>query len=453
MKKSIYTTAILAIALASCQTKEITADFIQINRDTYTFTAEATDTLKVLVQAQPDWTCIPSNEWIGLEKRNDTLVVSVTPNEGSTNRTGTVTVKAGENEKYILIDQLFKCFNGRFVELTDLADVVCSRSCTYVCGLIAAEEKGYTIPVRINTATGEREHLDPVPLDRLVEISDDGQTIIFQTSGGAKSVIWKNGEITEPASPEGWRGSPQIYGLSADCSVMVGTCKNEENDTRPIKWVNGEPTELPVPEFGVDGEPTSYSIIARGCSGDGSVIFGVDWGGRPRGFMYWKNDELVFTGRDLAEVVVENGRTYYNTVVFQSHTFCASHNGEYIAAYFEDQTTGCHYPVVVNTETNEVQINRCLESARALTMGDDGTCFGGSPSTGGQFGHIFDMENGTEIPISQWFKDKYGITMEDNRFVYRTYNGIYFGVRSVETLFGPKMLSWYYVSEDYQPAE
>ena len=119
-----------------------------------------------------------------------------------------------------------------------------------------------------------------------------------------------------------------------------------------------------------------------------------------------------------------NVRVLMDTANAIKHTD-VSDNGEWIAAtYWEytqpyegDMPVRQGYPVRINTVTNQVEILKDFPNCAGMTVDSDGTLFGGSPYTAAMSHYVFDLENKTTIPQTDYILSKYG-----EKYVPEKYN-------------------------------
>ncbi len=118
---------------------------------------------------------------------------------------------------------------------------------------------------------------------------------------------------------------------------------------RPLKWTDGgTPEVLPVPELNFRNEPYVSGVMARGCSADGSVIYGSTWDNLDYGMLYWKDGKVDWVGSDVREVrtvQIENGigemidYNIVNGMICTAELTNISPNGRWIAGTYRTRTT------------------------------------------------------------------------------------------------------------------
>jgi uncharacterized membrane protein len=125
-------------------------------------------------------------------------------------------------------------------------------------------------------------------IESAIAVSDDGATIAGccadpQNDDRTLPVLWHGDEPPVTlASPPGVPPPCVVNDLSGDGSVAVGRC-----DSIAVRWVDGEPFEIPVPPDDPPGdEPPAHEALA--VSRDGSVVLGSSFftGGPPGGWLW-----------------------------------------------------------------------------------------------------------------------------------------------------------------------
>lgn len=439
--------AAAAGCLVSCSSKH-EIPYLGVSVDRYTFMGNDDYVLKVAVSSNNPWKVECDAQWVQWSVSGDTLEISVMENVSGEVREGIVEVLSAEMEKDICISQLTSRFNGRFEDLFYLGQYVAmSRNGLYVCGMKSRMEDDGTYiynPVIVNTRTGEQTVLDDIiGYDAVMAISDDASLIVLREMSGALSMLLKDGEEVEVSLPSGCT-YPFVSGISADGSVMVGFCKNANLDGYkpyvPVRWVNGVPEILPYPDHTVWGEEYLMDTMARGCSGDGSVIFGSEW--TDFGLLYWKDGSMFFPGQDYADT--EN----MSNVASESTRMNVSMDGKYVGCFVRSASGSV--PAVINTEDNSLITLDGVGDGCCIHVTDDGTAFCCSPSVGSNTGYVVDVNTGVSLGISEWMQEKYGIILSSNRYVEQVSSDgkTILGTCALESPLGTAYVGWYcYVGE------
>lgn len=455
MRRLTYVFAVLtSLVFAACTTEYITEDYIEISRSSYSFRQK--DSVAIVVNSNTQWTAVSSDEthFQTEQKGEDTLIVRAFPDELGMSVSGTVTFTAGAASKMLEVEILQEHFSGSFVDYPILSRGAISPSGKYAAYL---EEKSYDSrkAVRYNLENGASEEM-VVPqsqkmFDGVLAISDDGRTVIFEDNQNATSEVYRDGELLNLAIPEGGK-NPTPQAMSADGTIFVGWYRAPERPfNRPVKWTNSgaEYELLDYPTESIAETGVGNGVMARGCSADGSVIYGSEW--RAQGLLFWKDGELYNPGIDYGKLEFDENnpyKAYVSRIVLYSDVRKISPNGKYLAAsyiYFDEDHYEHECPVLIDTENYEVQILKELDNTTALTVTDDGIVFGGTPTYGASQGLIIDFDAKKSIPISEWFMSNKGIVVEDNRFIYYSPDpNIYFGCKRVDNGMYP---NWHLVIE------
>ena len=277
----------------------------------------------------------------------------------------------------------------------------------------------------VDTETGEEILLEPITGMYGLEpsaIASDASIIIF-TEQSTQSYIYdiETDDIVEVVAPAGL-DNPVVEQISNNNEWVGWAYDFSAAMYVPVKWTNGEPETLEMPETNVAGDPISNGAMARGISPDGSVIYGSEWD------------------------------TYGMIYVKTAERYSVSDNGEWIAATYWEYTQSYEgsmpvrqgYPVRINTVTNQVEILKDFPNCAGMTVDSDGTLFGGSPYTAAMSHYVFDLENKTTIPQTDYILSKYGYNKPSSYYVEAIRNGVLFGEVPVYMGYGTVYLYWYY---------
>lgn len=455
MKRLYFLATLLVLSvIVSCNKDvDLTADYLNISRSSYTF-SNIEDSIYVKVKASGDWIATADQTWITVgEKQGDSILVNVSKNDQEDFRRGKVTFVMENETREFAVEQMPKAFNGRLYEFPLNGRGAVSpggKFAAYLYWELSLTTGEYTyLGKKLNLETGEEFEIPSESYDgmsyyqKIQAISDDGRTIVYSDDTNEIDAIYVDDQKVEMDVPSGYK-SPIFAGMTGDGSIIVGTVRySDRYGYVPVLWRNGVMEFLEMPEYNSAGGPLQNGVIVRGCSQDGSVIYGSEWDFQ--GVVYWRNGKLYYPGMDYME-----GDSIYRIYMYASY-FAMSPNGKYIAAsyapYFMDPVAGTPtWPVLINTETDESVIfedDQALGGA-GLTVNNEGILFGGAPATGMTNSIVYDFQNGLVIPVSEWMKQKHGITLSDSRKVYYTVNDrIYYGAQLVQT--GVGVLSPEYV--------
>lgn len=434
MKKILFIFITLMMSF-SCEKEVLYNDYVQLSLTSYTFDSTNPQPLEVEVKTNnsAEWNVtVEEGDWLEYSTEPEKIILTAKSNESSEMRTAKIVVTSGNAKSQIELSQLAYGFTGRLVDFPILSLGSMSRNGLYA-GYVNQElddiSGQFNYDCRIyNTESGEYvEYEVPTVISgsgidiqdhytSIQAISNDGSTIMFYHSGHANAMIRKNDQVLELKVPDGY-SHPSPNNFSEDASVIVGSCKYDlDNMTMPIVWRNGEPEILEIPEFLPDGKPMGINgVILRGCSDDGSVIYGSEW--RLFGLIYWRNGQMVDIGSKYAEdlgdgkvALIQQTATYTNI----------SPNGKFIAAYFNasggSSIGAIFYPVVVNTETGEATIYEEHVGYMGIHAMNDGSIFV-QQQLAGTGAAVIDYKTGELKSVTDWSKERYGLTINDNRFI------------------------------------
>lgn len=474
MKK--YLLLLLGSLITTACTEEQNFDQIYLSRSSYAFDA-AGGSVTIEVSSNTTWNAEKDADWLtlGIDAEQTLVTVTATPNTTDKARTALVTFTAGAAEaRQISFTQQNETFAGRFADLYDLQSMPVFSCNGKFFGSLVTEgylEDGNTAikaPVILNAVTGERRQLEgSSEYSGLRAVSDDGQVIAINVGSSGGTLIIRGEEQITP-EVEGHRGA-RVEALSTDGSVWVGYAQNTTTRAyAPIKWVNGTPEILPVPEMNMRGTALRNGGMARGCSADGSVIYGSEWDSQ--GMIYWKDGELHYPAQETAEIkkilmsnmitgtLIEVDVTSY--IRKTAEPYCISPNGRYIGASFHDYMSNGDdapaseivYPVLVDTQTGESHIMKfatVTKSAMGMTADNDGYCYGNSTDTGEAHGWVYDYRGPTMTPVNEWMQSRYGVVVDQNRYILTVSgDGNIIGGWCIEksNKTGTVYMGWYYVT-------
>lgn len=197
-----------------------------------------------------------------------------------------------------------------------------------------------------------------------------------------------------------------------------------------------EPELLQIPEENMNGTQLRNGAMARGCSEDGSVVYGSEWD--TQGVVYWKNGEMKYIAKETAiarTTLVSNMFTGeldevedYAYLKKNAERYCISPNGRYIACTFYDfytdesgsePSSDINYPALVDTETGEAILfdKAGFMKSMGTTASNDGTLFGNTTDSGDPQGYVFTKGTSSGVPVGEWMMSEYGIITDNNRYV------------------------------------
>lgn len=464
MKRFTY---ILFFVLLLFSCKENVVEPFEVSLSSYTFN-KYRDTLTVNIYGG-SWTAesAESQTWAVVERVSDKqALVIVEDNCEIDDRKCVFEFTSGSETRMLEIKQLGTYFEGSFVELPDFSCVTMSKSGKYVAGFKKGEDTEGLIPVVIDTDTEERREFAPVSGYKTIQsISDDGNIIVLHNPEAYESALLKDGNLTEVTLPE-YCTDPVIEDMSFDGSVMVGWCFFKSGSERyyaPVRWINMEPEILNFPDVSIDGDKLYSGAMARGCSADGSVIYGSEWDNQ--GLIYWIDGQMFYPGRDWMDpntitVELPNGNTasqdFPNTYIRWAERNALSCNGRYLTCSYKynELVEGTYKvsmtmcPALIDLETQDhIYLKEEIPDGQNNTVTNEGVCFIGTPYTFGNSmnGMVYDYKSGATMTISEWFLAEHGVLMSEDRMVLQVNDAsdVFVGRRSMSSPIGIAYKYWY----------
>lgn len=441
MKKYICGAMLLFAASTfniSCTTENetglVSEEGMEISILSYTFNNSA-ENLTVNVKSDNAWEAKSEGDWVSVEKTDDnTAVISVTENILKEMRSSNVVFSDGKTERTMKVEQLSSTFKGKFREISDAVSAAISRNGKFVaCVKIIGYDEIYGNEIYsaalINIETGEETVIqldEDYPVNEVAAVSDDGTKIIFkETMYNLCTSVWEKGEWSNLG-----KNDQQFVAeaASSDLSVVVGYAEDEDGkiDYRPWKITNGEFKYIEYPIVTVEGKPVlepeiinpgdggdplefwhNGGTLARGCSADGSVVYGSEWD--KKSLVYWKNDEMVF----IAKQEYDNTEDHFNINMAAKQNTAISQNGKYIVSNAKN-INGMTSGVCVDTDSKTVRYIQA--DAMFFTVDDNGNIFGATPSLWPSSGVVLKAGSEDMIKLSDWFKEK-GVSISNDRYI------------------------------------
>lgn len=429
--KNIIRPAVAAIAaacgLASCSETTIN-DYINLSVETYTFNSAGSDSLVVTVETNAgEWSAESQSAFIHLgTKTENTIVVTVDPNGEEEYLSGTVHFTAGTAEETLNVSQTPMSFRGIFKDFPMQSMGTLSRNGKYYAWVntyLISENDWDDECFIMDLETGEVTEIPLEPCigadgssgyyDSVLAISDDGRTLIMEHKGNQITNLYVDGEEVPMNCADGYY-NPWITGISADGSVVVGSCKKDGDmnfTSYPCKWENGEHIILDMPETDAEGRPLLNGVYLRGCSADGSVIFGSEW--QTFGVVYYKGDRLYNIG---IENSYSPGEGSIPTIIYMEASYNnMSPSGKYFGATY--RLDGVDYPCRINTETGIFEYMENSPNCGGTCATDDGLLFGVTPTLMSTSGIVCDFNAGTSEPLTDYISRTHGISISSDRWV------------------------------------
>lgn len=472
MKKLSFFAAAV-ILLVGC-TQDPKNEYVKLSDAACTFRAADNLPQTVRVNASGSWTAESGASWLTVEQQADALVLTVADNDTDYDRSTEILIASGRAEASISVSQLAADSNIARLRVlkTFSGGTVMSKSGRYVGGIISElqpDESYCYYPVIIDLQTDEWTKTGPFPsalymLLRPYAISDQGLFFCFNAQNGSSPGIDLQGNVIMPKQVEGFKLNPHVQGISEDGRIWVGYNQTGDYDNNnlfhPVKWVDGVPELLPMPETSLRGVPFINGCMARGCSADGSVIYGSSWDNLDFGMLYWKDGKVDWVGSDVREtqtVQIDNGigetidYRLVNGMIATAEYTKISPNGRWIAgAYRTEKLAGndiarTQYPAFFNTETGKTTIVTDFGEGYASHATDDGLGIILLGTFLPSSGIVYDIEHQVSLgSVEEWVSDNYGIVIPTGYITYITPDRSRLMGNVLEsTAVGTRVVSWY----------
>jgi hypothetical protein len=474
--KLICGISLMMLFMAGCADKEeIVYHKIQLSDSSLTFDSAGESSYTITVNSSTsEWDVEISEEWV-LEAAADdnSLTISAEVNEDYEERYATIVFTNEFVTEEVHITQFGKEQEGapKFRLLPEFQSFETSQGGKFGLAIqitMYGENEYYSTPYVINLATDERTKMETLEGTFTAgPISDDGTVMFIKSATEMHSMQWKDTEWvyvtpTDPAATE-----CSVSEISADGSIWVGFCKNAGQPFIPVKWTNGVPQALDTPALTGLGLDVYSGVMARGCSADGSVIYGSIWDSYEA--ICWRDGgtyEIV--GKDnlnKVEIITINGMLgQFDAAVLWAPVMYATNkhlspNGKYLACSYlkaiavDGNRVEQRYPLFVNLDDPEDYT--LLEDdgfGEATTVSNDGLYFYGNSMTlnsGITEGFVLDPATGTSVTTTEWIRNTYGINMVGNYYVESVCadNKTVTGLKIVPSLLQTTWVPWYITTE------
>ena len=448
-------------------------EYVRLSDAMCTFRAEDNRPLTVRVNATGPWRAETGASWVKLSEEDGGVVIGVDGTDAE--RETEITVVSGSASATVRVLQLAPDGSlGRYRLLDSFSfTAAMSKSGRYVAGVISEvqpDSQFLNYVVFIDLATDERIELGPYPaslydLGEAIAVSDRGEAFFYDNLANRSMGFDLNGNVVAYENVPGHAVDATVENISSDGRIWVGYSYDRSVGQGglcyPVKWVDGVPELLPMPELNVRDEPYCYGIMARGISADGSVIYGTTWDNNDFGMVYWKDGKVDWVGSDVRKVTpvqIVNGigeTVDYHIVdcmMCYADQTCVSPNGKWIAGAFRSETlsengdiTMVKYPAFFNTETGRTTVVKDFGADMCgIHVTDEGVGVI-IPDMYANSGYMYDIENGVNLgTCSEWVFDHYGLIMSKGFISYVTPDGsCVFGGAILSTALGPQGVSWY----------
>ena len=307
MKKGMYCKSVLPLLLlvtaTGCTQPTEEVHYIKVDMIACSFQGTDAVPVRITISSNPGpWSAEPSASWIRItEQTEEGIVLTADDNPASTEREGEITVTAGEMTKTIRVTQTGDTFvPARYDVFRDYTmGAVISPNGRYTAGFIGVPDENATdhwlLQVVITDLESGEQYLPAPFLDSLYPLYDpcaitDSGTAFFHCEDGRIIGFSISGDITVLDNVPG-AGKPWLSQVASDESgVWVGWCSGGSTVYSPVKWTDGHPEILPLPETTFRGAAWNAGAMARGCSLDGSIIYGTAWEGLDSGLIWWDRE-------------------------------------------------------------------------------------------------------------------------------------------------------------------
>ncbi|MFI3324468.1 MAG: BACON domain-containing protein [Rikenellaceae bacterium] len=391
------------------------------------------------VSASSSWSYTINDSWITfVNKDSNGLTVKGEAYYGSDTRVGSITFETDDMIVKTTVFQLSSLVT--MVNTSIFTQGEPSPSGYYVAGMYYPDDY-YANPTLIDMRTGETTYFDLVDNDYVVSCVDDNGNIFLNSSWmtDGMRVDATTGVAEAIEVPDGYSAGG-VNAVSADGSVWVGYACIATSEVvdgfgswYPMKWVNGVPELLPSSEYNGTGvQYVWYGVVARGCSDDGSIIYGsiMDFSES----VYWTADNEY---KIIAEEMVEFYETDYTDNEFRYYLTAGarcyadnqriSPNGKYLSFRYVNDTEGTQYPGYLDIETEVLYLMTDYSGYDIMTLTDDLDIVLYSSSSY-LVSTTMLLASGEKMSTNDWLEENYGLQIEDDRAVMQIgSNGTVFG--------------------------
>ena len=451
----------IALLVFAIGCKDEKADYINLSLNSFTFSPNGSEEVTISVDASQSWSVDYENKWVVEKGKNsNSIVLSAMPTQSGVDRTAKLIFRAGEAMEIVYLSQLGTNVNYILLEPNSAVTVI-SPNGKYIGGVassIVNTVYEFT-PFIINVATGTRTE-KPKLTDAHTPscISDNGDLILLEEAK-MTSKYYDNNALVALKIPEGMR-NPNVSANSSDGKILVGFAQRiEDRRYYPIKWVDKEPEIMEVVEKDLLDVPVDIGIYARGCSADGSIIYGAIADDQTA--LYWKDGKINFLGKDKIKVhsitINHTGQDVSFLVsdrpVFYADKTSMSPDGKYLATTFSEVSAPnkyevtTYYPAYFDFDKEVLTIIRDLpagfDNGSGSTISNDGILTFGCPAIGYTDAFVYDINSKIIQSVPTFVKEEYGVTVGKSTLITRMTNEskTLFGLSII--LFGVSYQYWY----------
>ena len=268
------------LLFVGCTTETTETHYVKLSEVACTFLGEGGPKV-ITVEANPGYEVSSSASWLKVgDEGESSFSLTADANDSGSERVAEVTVTAGEASVVISVNQLpsdSEMAHYRLLNKFNYGAVV-SPNGRYAGGSYQTlnNDNTYNYHVVIIDLETEEWHEVGEFQSSLYKptipscITDDGTLFFaeYNTYGNLVSTLSGDNYLLEKAYPD-WIGEANVEATTADGTVWVGYQQWMNGDDAmeagydgghymPIKWTNGEPEILPLPEKNYRNEPWPY---------------------------------------------------------------------------------------------------------------------------------------------------------------------------------------------------
>ena len=467
MKKlqSILWMAAAGFLATACKTPT-QYEYVRLSDAACTFLADGNIPKAIEVAASGPWSAETGASWLTVTEEAEGIVLAAADNKADSERRTEITIACGQATARITVIQMapeHRTNRYRILKTFDMGAVL-SKNGRYAAGnvkTVRTDDVWENRPTVIDIETDEWIQFGPLPDDLYCievpfAVSDEGTVFFYDSNTNGCIGFDISGNAFTPKAPAGQTTIPQVQSISADGRIWVGWGHQPGNLYQPIRWIDGEPEILPVPPLNFRDAPYVTGVTARGCSADGSVIYGSSWDNLDFGMLYWKDGKVDWAGSDVRRIHTEINRYGEEEICVDAMRCMAdltqiSPNGKWIAgAYrYEIMEDGNYhietYPAVFNTETGKTVIIKDYGERVVSHITNDGIVCIANSSYLPDDGFMYDVNTQTNLgSVSEWIRSNYGIIAPRGYIRHISADGQYLMAHTLEpSALTVRVVGWY----------
>lgn len=275
---------------------------------------------------------------------------------------------------------------------------------------------------------------------KIVSVFDNGDMLVFVTGGNGGITTGTNHKFTPFTSPDSEYPFVGPLYATPDGKYVCGNVAKEAGGftLRPFVGIRQEDGSyklsiLEILEKDVLGLEAQFTN-AMFCSEDGKQVFGLqkDWTGRLDRFIVWEMDKegkYHIRGLDdstfFGETIPLPNDFEFTVIPTSGRKMLPSSNGNYVCAGTrpykkDDEQLGQESPYIYNlTEKKSVIFDKILDAIAINAWSNRELLFAKVAETGGYDSYAGRLD-GTQMHLTEWIKQKTGVSVED---FYQTERG------------------------------